>query len=393
MKFTSDGAFRVPESDPKVPVFLPIIETGTGAMAGSAVLTGREDAGERLNLPRDFSPPVEECGPVNMLADQVFRDAFRSASVAPAPQSLTVRMSPIQLRDLGLPSRIQQIAKEEGFPMDNLVFEISEIALLDDMKAAGTIFRELKAMGCALALDDFATRYSCLSHLEGPPLRGLKIARNFVHSAAETPKSNKFVAAVAGLAQTLALGSAAADSASVLAQSSSGAAPRIGSPLKFEPSLRLAQLRAIYDCAPVGLCTLDRDLHYVSINQRLATMHGNSVSAHIGRSVQEMYPKWYPSYEPYLLRTLQGEATAGVEVIQTGAAGMDWPMRTLVSYQPVHGEGDTVIGVSVSVVNLSGSASGSAAASTDLTHELPIVDPVLLENFQATWRRTSFAEN
>jgi len=93
------------------------------------------------------------------------------------------------------------------------------------------------------------------------------------------------------------------------------------------------------------------------------------------------------------LRTLQGEATAGVEVIQTGAAGMDWPMRTLVSYQPVHGEGDTVIGVSVSVVNLSGSASGSAAASTDLTHELPIVDPVLLENFQATWRRTSFAEN
>ena len=37
---------------------------------------------------------------------------------------------------------------------------------------------------------------------------------------------------------------------------------------------RLAQLSTIYGSAPVGLCFVDRDLRYVSVNNALAELYG-----------------------------------------------------------------------------------------------------------------------
>ena len=424
MEITSADVLRALELDQVIPVFQPIVDTRTGGLVGFEVLARWQHAEEGLILPRNFISLAEENGLIDMLTEQVFRKAFRSASLVPAPLFLSVNISPVQLRDLNLPTRIRQMAEEEGFPLDRLTVEITESALMVDLEAAGAIALDLKAMGCRLALDDFGTGYSCLSHLHGLPFHVLKIDRSFVHSMTRTRESRKIVAAVVGLAHTLCLDAVAegieteeqaeillrlgcklgqgwlyghpltadkipqmiaADPVSVMANATSGTDPQMASALESEPSLRLAQLQAIYDGAPVGLSFLDHNLRYVSINQRLATMNGNPVNAHIGRSVQEMYPKWYPCYEPHLLRALQGEATAGVEIVKTGAKGMDWPMRTLVSYQPVRDEENDVIGVSVSVVNLS--------SSEDSTFEIPVVNLLSLEGFQSTWRRTSFAEN
>lgn len=54
--------------------------------------------------------------------------------------------------------------------------------------------------------------------------------------------------------------------------------------------LALAELEAIYDRAPVGLCVLDRDLRFVRINSRLAEMNGLPAAEHLGRTVREMVP-------------------------------------------------------------------------------------------------------
>ena len=424
MEITSGDVFRALELDQVIPVFQPIVETRTGGLVGFEVLARWQHPEEGLILPRNFISLVEEYGLINVLTDQVFRKAFRSAPLLPAPLFLSVNISPIQLRDLSLPNRIRQMAEEEGFPMDRLTVEITESALMVDLEAAGAIARELKAMGCRLALDDFGTGYSCLSHLQGLPFHILKIDRSFVHSMTRTRESRKIVAAVVGLAHTLCLDAVAegietaeqaeillrlgcrlgqgwlyghpltadkipqmiaADPVSVMAKAFSGADPQSASALESLPTLRLAQLQAIYDGAPVGLSFLDHKLRYVSINERLATMNGNSVGAHIGRSVQEMYPEWFSCCEPYLLRALQGEATAGVEIIKTGARDMNWPMRTSVSYQPVRDEAEEVIGVSVSVVTLS--------TYGDFTHGAPMLSPLAIEGFQSAWRRTSFAEN
>ncbi len=92
----------------------------------------------------------------------------------------------------------------------------------------------------------------------------------------------------------------------------------IVSSLEALPAQRLAQLQAIYDGAPVGLCFLDCDLRYVSINRRLAEMNGTPEDEHIGRTPKEVIPMLYPRIEPYIQRALRGEGHPGRGVFQGG---------------------------------------------------------------------------
>jgi PAS domain S-box-containing protein len=122
--------------------------------------------------------------------------------------------------------------------------------------------------------------------------------------------------------------------------------------LEAMPAQRGSQLHAIYDGAPVGLCFLDRDLRYVSINRRLAEMNGAPIEDHLGRTPQEMVPKLFPKFAPYLYRSMQGQQISGLEIERPAATIEGDPMAILVSYQPAFDEAGEVIGVSVACVDI-----------------------------------------
>ena len=85
-----------------------------------------------------------------------------------------------------------------------------------------------------------------------------------------------------------------------------------GQPLSFEalPAQRFAQLNAIYDGVPVGLCFIDRNLRYVSVNKRLAEIHNLPVASHLGRHISEVLgPDKFSKWEPYLKNSLEGKVT------------------------------------------------------------------------------------
>jgi PAS domain S-box-containing protein len=126
------------------------------------------------------------------------------------------------------------------------------------------------------------------------------------------------------------------------------------SSLEAQPAQRLAQLQAIYDGAPVGLCFLDCNLRYVSLNRRLAEMDGMPMASYLGKTVKDVIPKAFPFYEPYLRRALLGEAIPEVEVsVPSPRAGE--PDRTaLLSYQPAFDEAGEVVGVSLAAIDISG---------------------------------------
>jgi len=313
-----------------------------------------------------------------------------SQNILPVPLVLAVNVSPIQLHDLRLPSKIRAAAEAAGFPLERLTVEITESALLDNLGRAQKIAHALKAMGCRLALDDFGTGYSSLRHLQALPFDELKIDRSFVKAMTNTRESRKIVAAIVGLGHSLDLitvaegvemkeqaemllhlgcqlgqgwlygkpstadaipGMVAAKPRAVSSKSSGDRTAASG--LESLPTLRLAQLQAIYDGAPVGLCFLDRNLHYVSINRRLAEMNGIPVADHIGRTGKEMFPEWFPNYEPFLRRALQGEAITGVEVPRPSRRPGQPDMITMASYQPAWDEAGEVIGISIAVADIS----------------------------------------
>jgi PAS domain S-box-containing protein len=383
---------RALDNDELEPCFQPVVELHTGRLAGFEVLARWKHPQLGLVLPENFISLAEEDGLIGHLMHQILRKAFLLAPVIPAPLVLSVNISPSQLHDLTLANQIRKAAEQGKFPLERLAIEITESGLIGNLELAQQIAHDLKSIGCKLALDDFGTGYSSLRHLQALPFDALKVDRSFVNSMTSKRESRKIVAAVVGLGHslgfyTVAEGIETDEQADMLlrlgceygqgwlygrpvtadlvpqlvaavprapsAKSLANEADPAISNLEAMPEQRLAQLQAIYDGAPVGLCFLDRHLRYVSINRRLAAMNGAPADSYLGRTVQEMIPEVFLQIESHVRRALLGEAIEEVEFIRPAKGPGMLDSTNLVSYQPAFDEGGEVIGISVAVVDIS----------------------------------------
>lgn len=115
-------------------------------------------------------------------------------------------------------------------------------------------------------------------------------------------------------------------------------------------SFQLAELDAIYQTAPVGLCVLDAALRFVRINEQLAEINGLPVDEHIGRTVRQVVPELADIAEPLFQQVLQtGEPVRDVEVSGSTAADPHARRTWLEHYYPVFGEDGEVRGINVTV--------------------------------------------
>jgi PAS domain S-box-containing protein len=392
MIFDEIDLHRAFDKDEFYPYFQPLIELRTGQLAGFELLARWKHPRLGIILPDDFIPAVEKSGFINELTRQILEKAFIVGPMLPSAVILAVNLSPLQLLDLTLPAKIEAIAAKGSFSLDRLTIEITESALLIDLPRAQSVARELKALHCRLALDDFGTGYSSLKHLQALPLDELKVDKSFVSSMTQSRESRKIVAAVVGLGRSLKLitvaeGIETQEQANMLlwlgCDYGQGFLYSTPVPAEYLPDLvsrkplpyasclsepldagsitslealpgqRFAQLQAIYDSVPVGLCLLDRNLRYVSLNRRLAQMNGAPLAAHLGRPINELVPDLYPQFESFIHRALQGESTLNFEVQRPNFEAGGGDRTLMLSYQPVRDEAGEVMGVSIVVNDIS----------------------------------------
>jgi EAL domain-containing protein (putative c-di-GMP-specific phosphodiesterase class I) len=85
-----------------------------------------------------------------------------------------------------------------------LCLEITETALMADVRSATEKLHSLKSLGVRLAIDDFGIGYSSLMHLKQlMPVDLLKIDKSFVDGLMESGADRAIVAAVINLAKAL----------------------------------------------------------------------------------------------------------------------------------------------------------------------------------------------
>lgn len=388
------------------PCFQPLFELRTRQVAGFEVLA-RWNHGKLGAIPPDvFIPQIEKHGLIDQLTQSMLQKAFAASPLLPAHMTLAINLSPMQLLDAGLATKLEAASVKSGFSLKRLTLEITESALVDDLPLATSVARDLKDLGCRLALDDFGTGYSSLKHLNALPFDELKVDRSFVGSMTEKRDSRKIVAAVLGLGQSLGLmtvaeGVETQEQANMLfwlgcdlgqgwlygrpapaenltrivsealIDNSFVASPFDHDPgisLEAMPTQRFAQLQAIYDGAPVGLCLLDRKMRYVSLNKRLAELNGVPATAHIGRTVAEVIPHVAPVVESFIQRALAGDAVDGVEFKRSVAIGGEEDLALMASYHPVRDEAGEVVGVSVALMDVSEFKRAEAALRESESH-------------------------
>jgi EAL domain-containing protein (putative c-di-GMP-specific phosphodiesterase class I) len=81
------------------------------------------------------------------------------------------------------------------------VFEITETALMQDVKGGEAFAHYLVKLGCRLALDDFGTGFGSFTYLKTMPVDYLKIDVEFVRNLGSNPANQHLVTAIVNLAR------------------------------------------------------------------------------------------------------------------------------------------------------------------------------------------------
>ncbi len=169
-----------------VPYYQPIVELTTGHVVGFEALARWLHPERGLLGPDQFLPLAEETGLGGAIGELVLRDGlaqlarWRARDLPFARAYLSVNVGTRQVIDPTFAMLVAELLAETGIPADSLWLEITETALLADVKASIVALRNLRGLGVHLAVDDFGTGYSSLTYLKRFPVEAIKIDRSFV---------------------------------------------------------------------------------------------------------------------------------------------------------------------------------------------------------------------
>ena len=194
-----------------IPYFQPIVDLRTGRLSGYEVMARWLHPERGLLLPAEFLAVAEDRGLIGDLGSSILRSALaqfaswmqRPGSVGPL--TLSVNVSARQLTDKHLVDNVAEALAEAGVDADSLWLEITESALMTDVRSATTALRDLRSLGLHLAVDDFGTGYSSLTYLKRFPVEAIKVDRSFVSGLGLDTEDSTIVEAVVRLGTSLGL--------------------------------------------------------------------------------------------------------------------------------------------------------------------------------------------
>lgn len=194
-----------------VPYYQPIVELTTGHVVGFEALARWLHPERGLLSPDQFLPLAEETGLLGYVGETVLRDGlaqlahWRARDLPFAEAYLSVNIGTRQVVDPAFAALVADVLAETGFPADSLWLEITETALLADVKASTVALRKLRSLGLHLAVDDFGTGYSSLTYLKRFPVEAIKIDRGFVAGLGLDVEDTTIVEAVVNLGHSFGI--------------------------------------------------------------------------------------------------------------------------------------------------------------------------------------------
>ncbi len=195
-----------------VVLYQPIVDITTSTPVGVEALVRWKHPRWGMVVPAEFIGIAEETGIIRELGLHVLEEACRQwqawqVELIDEPAfTLSVNVSPRQLRDPSFVTEVWRILTRVGVPPSHLTLEITESFMVEDPESARARLHELKRLGVRISMDDFGTGYSSLASLQDLPLDILKIDKLFVDHVAEDPRRTAFAQAIIRMGKTLGLG-------------------------------------------------------------------------------------------------------------------------------------------------------------------------------------------
>jgi EAL domain-containing protein (putative c-di-GMP-specific phosphodiesterase class I) len=142
-----------------VPFYEKQIDLASGDLVGFEMLARWKSPTLGLVGPEVFIPVAEEIGMIGALSESVISQALRDARHWNPKLSLSVNISPIQLRDPWFAQKLLRMLVEANFPPSRLEIEVTESCLHEDLGLVRSLISSLKNQGIKISLDDFGTLF------------------------------------------------------------------------------------------------------------------------------------------------------------------------------------------------------------------------------------------
>lgn len=188
-----------------VPFYEQQIDLTTGELTGFEMLARWNSPKLGVISPEIFIPIAEEIGAIAELSECVIAQALEDAKGWDPRLTLSVNISPLQMRDPWFAQKLLKMLVEANFPPARLEIEITETCLHENIGEVRALVSSLKNQGIRIILDDFGTGYSSLAQLRSLPFDRIKIDRMFVTSLTADTDSAAIVDAVTQLGKNLGL--------------------------------------------------------------------------------------------------------------------------------------------------------------------------------------------
>ncbi|MBI4986188.1 MAG: EAL domain-containing protein [Rhodocyclales bacterium] len=159
--------------------------------------------------PANFIPVAEKCGLIVPIGEWVLRTACAQVAAwqraGIADLRVAVNLSAMQFRQADLVDLVRRILAEHGLSGRQLELEITESVVMEDVERSIATLKDLRALGCEIAVDDFGTGYSSLNYLKQFPIDTLKIDQSFVRGLGSNADDDAVVNAIVSLGSSLSL--------------------------------------------------------------------------------------------------------------------------------------------------------------------------------------------
>ena len=188
-----------------VPYYEKQIDLETGELVGFEMLARWNSPTLGIVGPDIFIPIAEEIGLIAPLSEDLIRQALHDARGWHPRLTLSVNISPLQLRDPWFAQKLLKLLVEANFPPSRLEVEVTESCLHENIGLVRSLITGLKNQGVTVSLDDFGTGYSSLSQLRSLPFDRIKIDRSFVMSLLEDKDSATIIQSIISLGEGLGL--------------------------------------------------------------------------------------------------------------------------------------------------------------------------------------------
>lgn len=197
------------ERDEFVLHYQPQVQIDTRILSGAEALVRWQRADGTLAMPGAFVPVCEQSGIITALGEVVLMKACRQMvewqRVGTAPPRIGVNVSARQFYQRDFVGMVERVLTVTGLAAIRLELEITETVAMQSSQRADAMLRELRAMGIAVAVDDFGTGQASLSYLKRFPVDAVKIDRSFVADLLSGDSDEWIITAVLMLANHLGL--------------------------------------------------------------------------------------------------------------------------------------------------------------------------------------------